>query len=451
MLPNLLKGIHIDWYNKNIFLVTLLISSLIFYVSLTKGDFSTVNIQLLIFTIIIDLLLYWVWSKTVLPTKTKKGKIGFVIAIKTENEAQESIINNDVIFNINTILSETSNTQKFHVFPLQKWHANKIQGKEDAIKYLKKCDATLLLQGQFSKRKQGKEYYYTLRLTQTVLHNEISQNISDKMSIELGKIFLPKVAIKENDEILGIERTTGLLAEAAKYFVAVAATINKNLIISESLFFEIKNSAFLKTHKFNPTAKQLRRMANENLYNISSYKARAAYDKWLFTSNKNEIQIIGEELDKQVTYKGKSIKKYYNWMLLKAIWLVIWCGKNDDAIKILLQCKPINHAAWRYSLAFLYACEGDLKKAVYYYDSAFIRSAGQDLSLNVEIYIAWKIKEEPNNYQLYFCLGYINYKFKEDYDSAIIDLTKFISNEHSRDEFPDEYEKANIYINKMKT
>jgi hypothetical protein len=58
------------------------------------------------------------------------------------------------------------------------------------------------------------------------------------------------------------------------------------------------------------------------------------------------------------------------------------------------------------------------------------------------------LQEKPQVYQLYFCLGVINYYFKEDLNQAKLDFMKFT--ELSKDNYPEETDIANKLIDEIK-
>ena len=77
--------------------------------------------------------LLWYWSTR--PPRAKKGKIGFVIALQSENEEQRDIIQNDLIKEIQNVLEAVQRIAEFHIVVLPKWHADKLTDADSAARY----------------------------------------------------------------------------------------------------------------------------------------------------------------------------------------------------------------------------------------------------------------------------------------------------------------------------
>ena len=69
--------------------------------------------------------------------------------------------------------------------------------------------------------------------------------------------------------------------------------------------------------------------------------------------------------------------------------------------------------------------------------------------MRIEGFIAWILEKEPDKHQMYFALGFINMQIKNDKDSAIADLEKFVlaCNDHS---FPEQVLVAKEWIEKLR-
>jgi hypothetical protein len=66
----------------------------------------------------------------------------------------------------------------------------------------------------------------------------------------------------------------------------------------------------------------------------------------------------------------------------------------------------------------------------------------------VEEFIIWVLEDEPERYQLYYCLGILNEHFKADYEQAIQDYEVFV--ERARPgEFVEHVERARSQIGNL--
>jgi hypothetical protein len=125
--------------------------------------------------------------------------------------------------------------------------------------------------------------------------------------------------------------------------------------------------------------------------------------------------------------------------------------KNRDvkgALAVLKKCKKILDGAWHYSLGFLHAYSGDLKKAIQQYRNAMTLPVELPVIAEIEEFICWVLDVEPHRYQLHYCLGFLNWKIKGDKLQAIKDLNTFLSLGR-KEEFTFERELARKWISEI--
>jgi hypothetical protein len=120
------------------------------------------------------------------------------------------------------------------------------------------------------------------------------------------------------------------------------------------------------------------------------------------------------------------------------------------AMKEILHAKSKSNPAYLLSRAFIYAYKGSIDKADKIYEEILSPQYNSDTIniLQIEIFIQNVLHEEPNKTELYYCLGLINFKIKEDYKLAIKNFNKFVINVEGKIESsnPILIEKAKSYI-----
>jgi hypothetical protein len=114
----------------------------------------------------------------------------------------------------------------------------------------------------------------------------------------------------------------------------------------------------------------------------------------------------------------------------------------------LKKCKKISDGVWLYDLGFLNAYSGDLKKAIQQYRNAMTLPIEPPVIAEIEEFICWVLDVEPHKYQLHYCLGFLNWKIKEDKLQAIMDFKTFLSLGR-KEEFPFERELARQWISEI--
>jgi hypothetical protein len=83
------------------------------------------------------------------------------------------------------------------------------------------------------------------------------------------------------------------------------------------------------------------------------------------------------------------------------------------------------------------------------YRAAFNRDTTGHLAVEVEEFIAWCAEEEPEKVQLFFAMGYINGRQKEDAERAMEDFQVFIA-KADPSVFQDQIEIAHRFVKILK-
>jgi hypothetical protein len=99
-------------------------------------------------------------------------------------------------------------------------------------------------------------------------------------------------------------------------------------------------------------------------------------------------------------------------------------------------------------MGFLHAYAGDLKRAIQRYRKALELPVDPHVLPQIEEFICWVLEKEPHQYQLHYCLGFINWKIKADKVQAIKDFETFLSL-GNKEEFSVEREFARRWISEI--
>ena len=286
---------------------------------------------------------------------------------------------------------------------------------------------------------------FVFRMRQMMIHKIIPKKVSDQLAVELTEIFPARLTVDTEAQLVGLEIASNWMGEAAKYFVAVAAMISGDFALAENLLLDIRNSRFLARIRGEKGVARIRSRASERLCDIYKTQADRSHTQWRKTRDEDLMDKLNYYLEK---YR-KIREKTYDWRLKKAIWYFVSQGDVNNAYQEIMKCRGNADGTWRYSLAFLEAYRGNLDQAVSAYNKAFTRPAPDGILFEVEEFICWALERNPEKYQLNFCLGYLNYKLKNDFDSAKADFERFIENEKAQKEFPDQVQLAKTYLKEI--
>lgn len=383
------------------------------------------------------------WFISTRPPKTSRGKVGIIVGIDCESKKERQRFKNDVIKNLRAEIDK-GRKKYFQILELSDYQSSKIEDIKNAAKYLKQTKGHLILYGQCRIRKHQGKASYVLTLHEFVIHSPAPKEVSEQLGREMRIALPPTWYFAEDLEITGFEFTKELLSIASRYTVGMASLVSGDPLTSfdihHTLWKEIKIKLENDPDPF-PVYKNLRIRLARFLVRSGLGAARVVYrtkESAYVNKMENFINVV-QEIDPN-NYPGH---------LLKGI---VYFLKSHDIIAAkqeIRKAKNEKDSSWQYSSAFLEAYEGNLEKAHKIYQSAFRGNYSEDTPLDVEVFIEDVIKAEPKKFQLWYCLGMINYFCKKDLPSAKSDFSQFIELATKDNSFPTSIELAKKYIQEI--
>ena len=413
------------WYRPEtlvVLLVVALLASLYFVTRVKLADVSILEWSVISAALaVVGLVWYWTIR---LPT-TRKGKIGVVVAITAESEEERRQLQNDFVVNLRRALESSNDILKFHFMELSSHRAASILDEETAKTYVRKCRAHFLIFGDVRVRTINGKEFHALRLRELVVHKQISTELSKTFGREMASIFPEQIAVSRENDLLGLQITSDWLSEAAKYFIAVAALMSGDFDLSQRLFENLRASKRLaelaKIQKIDGVL-TLRRLVPGRLADVYGIRSRLEHVLWRQTRAYEHLAAMYDFLTKMHRLRPEN----YIFNLGTALWQFVGEHDVEKALRTLYECRGSSDATWRYSAAFLEAYRGDLEQATRLYNKAFTRSVQDGVPFEVEEFMAWILENEPDKYQLYYCMGLVNLRAKGDKKRAAIDFGEFI-------------------------
>ncbi len=256
-------------------------------------------------------------------------------------------------------------------------------------------------------------------------------------------VFPAEQLIPFKNEFLGFKFTTTLFSVVARYILGIGAYYSNNIeaalimhksILLESIQLAKNNNDFPIYRKIRDTTKDLvvdesGRIAMDSYHKNRDYKKMGTHIEYLKSIEPND-------------YRGQ---------LLSAIYLFRTQRKIDCALdEIAAASKNKRDYTWAYSKAFLMAYQGDLQAAYSAYQTAFYHPTDPSAHLQSEEFMREILHEEPDKFQLYYCIGLINLKKKEDIGVAVIAFNNFIDFAKDKDMFLPYVDFARIYVSRCK-
>ncbi len=387
---------------------------------------------------------YWIFNKLRLP-RNSKDKVGIVIAIFSENEAERQKLKADFIFKLKKDLQQEGVLNFSEVFFLKNHFVSEIfessNPKSQLEKINKKIKAHFYIWGDVKKRPDGDEgEKYFINFQGYVIHKPISQNLSNQISIDFSKVLPAEVNFLEKRSFRGFEASAKIVNLAAKYIIGIAAFVSYD----PRLAFRLHNGLKDQFNAFRPLPPHLQDIRNRIPILISDETIWIA--KWHFRENRIE------EAKKYLQISlAENINNYDSWLFKSIVDFQV--DKNpEQALKSAEKAKNCARKSfeWQYSEAFLYFWKEKYQKALklcqkiktqMYPNEEATLSEVRQFNLN-------RLSGQHPKAQLYFWIGYLAYFKEKNYANALQDLEKF--EELADDTMGELKQKSSAYLVEIK-
>ena len=383
--------------------------------------------------------IFWWWWSNRLP-RTPKGKVGFVISIHAGEESERTKIKEDFVLTLQELLTSGGSDQSFKVIIVPNHVAEGIVDQDDAQALRVGCRAQFVIYGRVRLRTIAGSDQHVLHLEGLVTHKPVHQVASKNFSDEFRELFPRRLAIATENDVFSFAFTSDWVNCVARYIIGIAAAYSGALDHAEQLQNDVWRLLAGKDQAF-PVFAKLKQRVPVRLAEIRYVRARKNYERWRNTRDPSDMATMGRHLDSIPSAHANQ----YNVLLVKSICLFVRDRDIKGAMAVLKKCKGQPDGTWLYNLAFLHAYIGDLRGAIRRYRGATKLRVGERTIADVEEFMCWLLEEEPEKYQIYYCLGFMNWKAKGDSTQAVRDFEAFLSagNEH---EFTKERELTQEWI-----
>jgi tetratricopeptide (TPR) repeat protein len=374
--------------------------------------------------------------------KNAKGKIGIVVAVQTENDEEKLRMERDLIRELDLNFQHSNLAGLFKIIKYPPTLSRKIDSPQDAGKYVKRSRAHFIVYGDLVQRQIDGKLNYVFRLRGLVVHTRIPNEVSRQMSSEFGEILPNRVNFPVSDELVGFEFTQKWLAKVAKFMTGTALFVSGNLDMAHTLLISLEGE--LKVPEESPIQEKLRSKVEQRLVDILHSKLINSYIEYTRTRDERHI------LDSRSAVESllARIPDDYRGLMQKAI-VLFFEGKTAEAIDVLCVVKS-KDSAWRYSLGFLYAFEGDIENAMEQYKKAAYGDFQPCTAVDIDEFIGDILRRHPTKIQLHFFRGVVNLKRRSDYVLAKQDFERFLASEDSS-RFKPLVDLAEKYLSNIKT
>lgn len=389
--------------------------------------------------VLIAWTVFWIILRGKLP-RNKKGDIGIIISISTENDKQKIRLKNDFLKRLNQQAKANGidHLIKFIQIPGKKTsRVNKILSEFSTTNLLKRSHlkdgkksleafnkVKRRIRGHFFiwgeiKERMDTENKYFLDLDGLVLHSPLNDPIQANLSTEFNTVWIQSINFYEKFEFKGFLLSADLIFIAVDYVTGLAALFSGDAELAVTLHTRLENS-INKMDQNIPSIKHVQKSLCSLIpveYNLSAV-----------------IQLNKGNPVKSEDYLQKSFKRVpENYSALITLSIIQFSIHNDpngalDTVRRAKKCSG-NDGTWRYNEAFLLMFIEKFEDAIILYKEIVrFNFPNEDIVLT-EILDFNKnmISKYPKYYQSYFILGYLYYKKIVNYPQGFHYLDQFVT------------------------
>jgi tetratricopeptide (TPR) repeat protein len=355
-------------------------------------------------------IIYWIFYRFYLP-KNQKGKLGLIIAIHAESDYEEKRLKNDFISQLRKNISEQGFGQFINIIQIKNHISEKIIEVKDIQKIHKRMGGHFYLYGRVKRRKDVQNKYF-LEFNGMVSHRPIERHVSSALAQDFISVLPKQVSFFEAIEFKGFQFTADVVYLAVKYVTGVAAYLSGDPHLAIKLHTNLKE----EFNHFKPLPPNIRKIRDKvEIILADEHLLVARY----YYHNKDFTQ-VNIWLEKSLQINPAN----YGGLNLRAIKEFLF-DKNPKAA--LISIKSAKKYAkftfeWRYNEAFLLFWMEDYPGAMRLAEKIVAGGyRGEDITIQqVEEFIIALLKDKKNDKpQLFFWLGYINYKKKNNLPEAL--------------------------------
>ncbi len=387
---------------------------------------------------IVDIFLIFIWLYLRRIPKFRKNDIGVLFAIRTDNDKVREKIKKDFFDEIERSIKSVD--KKIKVITLSEYHSEKINdNKLLAKKYHDKSKAKFILYGVARNRIQNGKEHYVIEFNESISHKTIPLDRKNNIIQDMYSVFPRNSMISYDQELTGFSLNSLIFSYGSLYILGLACAYNGFIDIAYKLHkkcnqIKIESDTEILKTNFERIQKNNKEflMAEIHFFAINEYLGECNWEK------------IGEKVHEA----EKLCPLSYDMCTLSAIFYF-----HERNLKVaherLFEAKKraTGDYTWAYSKAFLFAYEEKLDKAYNFYKLGFRNRAANNVHIQCEKFIYGILDEEPEKYQLHYCLGLLFFYKHEDFNLAREEFKIFLSEDSESRKYESIYKYVEKFIN----
>jgi hypothetical protein len=407
------------WYDKKGLVIALLVATPTVIALFPVGNIAyAVGVCLLINT-----LLILIWLRTQAIPKSPKDKLGFLVCLSCTNDSEAKKIREDFIVPLRQLVKSGQTGNTFHFIELPQYLACKVEDIDDAQEVRIKARAHFMIYGRVRLREINKKMVHVLEMQSIVAHQPITdKNTQLAFAREFSELMPSRLHVEVENDALSFQFSSAWTDIVAKYVISLAAALSGDDAYAERLLLDAKATLHGQNTKF-PIYSQLKQRIPLRISSIYQTRAKVAYKNWDTTRDLNYLREAEGHLAK-LAPQHMAVPSTHSLLAIISFCLYRNPKKAFEHIKAM---KDSNSAIWLLNMAFLHGYMGQLTSAIRHYRLAITKELDMPVIAEVENFIEWALEQYPDKFELFYCLGFFNWKLKGDCIQADKDFTSFLA------------------------
>lgn len=369
--------------------------------------------------IVLSFVIFFIWFFSVRIKKINKNNIGIVFAIETENLKQKKRLSYSFYDKVVQIV-RNSTKREIEIRLLDEYHSKRLRKDTKYPNILiNKIKANIILYGKLEERRNNAKDLYSIDFNAIVRHKALPKELSQIISQEMSYILPKNINFELDNEFSSFTITSEIIGESVKFILGLSFAYSRLYDEAYKMHKYCLDISFskIKSGKNNLLSQRMYQLSLS--YAISELKQLA------------QISRIEGRLSESIEYINRALilnPEDYGALLEKSICCFL-VGNIQESMNVLIKCsKNKSDYTWAYNKAFLHTFEGDFDAAYKLYKMVVNKPVGKNVANQCEIFIINYLKQYPEKYELFYALGMIYYKIKQDYQLACEYFNLFITN-----------------------
>ena len=356
------------------------------------------------------------------PRKARKGAVGLIISVACGESVESRLVCDEFVESFRELIRSGQTGSSFDVIIIPDHIAARVRDVEEAKALLKRTRGLFVLYGRVRPSHLKDKPAHFLKLDAIVSHSPLPQTLHQEFREEFAQLLPRRVLVGMGNDLVGFEFVSEWAHHVAKYILGMAATFSGNFDYAASLFEDLQQR-IRSSHSEPAPLAHIRGQLPKRLAEVNTLRSAVAHRRWLKTKSDDDLA----SLSMYASRIPNQFVRQIGAMNIKAIWLFLTKRDAHRALAMLKRHRSPQDPAWLFNRAFLYAYIGNLTRARAAYRTLEGMVPNTDVLLQVEEFLYWMLKDEPQKIEVLYCLGLIAWKIRGDLVAAEKELSEFIA------------------------